>query len=284
MIQGYKLKPFKRDLRDHTHYALFGNVSSALLTLNRQAIVMNDFDSSECVGYQNACAGSYKNKILMSGDYQEAKTFEVMGVTDTLTGADPKAGLLSGCIFGHLPQALAPFSLPIQSEQFVTNAENWDKTNDITAQQYLEPAFVIVAPQGGFDMFDSIKSALIQGQTSNEVVMVWTNWYQEWNETLKGIIPSIYGFPVAQHAYVYYDFCTINGIDYLKALPAQGTSFGDGGVVYFPREVVNKETAVTGMGCAIYKNVDEVSSWTFFMSTLSNLLTKLTLYFSKKKA
>lgn len=281
MIKGYKLKPFKKKITDRVHHQLFGSVSSELfpLTLNREAKVFDDFGSSECVGYGIACAASYRYGVDMSGDYQEAKTFQIMGVKDTLMGADPRAGFLSGCIFGHLPQSVAPFSLPSQNEQYVTNFLNWDQSNDTTAEQHIDPDFVLVTPSDTLDQFDAIKSALIDGEASREVVNVWTAWYSEWNETQMGIVPTSYGASVNDHFYTIFDFCTIDNIEYLKALPAQGIGYGNAGVLYFPREVINKEVAMPNMGAGMVKDVSELPQFAYFDNCIDNLLERLALYF-----
>ena len=72
-----------------------------------------------------------------------------------------------------------------------------------------------------------------------------TPWLSEWVTTSGIVSKEIYsydGIPshYSWHAWNIVGWKTIEGIPYLKAEMHQGISFGDGGFIWFPREIVNK--------------------------------------------
>jgi hypothetical protein len=116
----------------------------------------------------------------------------------------------------------------------------------------------IVNAQGQpFDVnpdYVSIKSALLQGNADNAVVVANGFWYNSWNNSIGGIVPTPADAPITRHSYCIVDWVTIGATEYLVAQLSQGTSFGDGGVLYMSEVAVNTAFAqpvFNGIGCEI---------------------------------
>lgn len=76
-------------------------------------------------------------------------------------------------------------------------------------------------------------------------------WFSEWTDPAKDIVPTHYDNFVGWHAYLFIDWCIIDGIEYLIAQNSYGPDAGDNGFLYFPREVVNREFALRGTALKI---------------------------------
>ena len=59
----------------------------------------------------------------------------------------------------------------------------------------------------------------------------------------------------AHESFVFFDFDTIGGVEYLIAQNSYGESYGDKGRHYFPRETINREFAKFGTGLYVFKDL-----------------------------
>lgn len=114
------------------------------------------------------------------------------------------------------------------------------------AQQLLGfPSYFDVLDNKPFDTFDTIRMVM---SSESKPVTVGTPWLKEWESPQNGIITEvfIYDESAAWHCYKFSGVKKINGVLYLIAKSWQGKNYGDGGLVYFPRSVVNKAFGIGG--------------------------------------
>lgn len=98
----------------------------------------------------------------------------------------------------------------------------------------------------GLDWFDSIISAV---KINAKPVSLGTPWLPQWE--LVGKDGKITYAPSGKNFQIWHDWNatgaeTIDGIPYLIGKSWQGSEYGDGGFVYFPREIINVLMSIKG--------------------------------------
>ena len=93
---------------------------------------------------------------------------------------------------------------------------------------------------GSYDNFDNIRSTLYLNAKEKRSVLIGAEWHQEWSDSKNGIIDDVnmqslfFG-----HAFKLYGWKEINNKPYLVAQLSNGKGFGDNGLFYFSRNVIN---------------------------------------------
>jgi hypothetical protein len=278
--------PISRLGRYHRHSGLlshentFGNSLSFPPTLGRTPQYIQDQQNTDyCTAFARAAAASYLLGKQVSTEYQTAKEGE-LNKSPIYNGTTPNIADGVGPNYGHLPDEQSP--LHFATDGWIKPAvwQNYPPTLDGQA---------IVNAQGQpFDVnpdYVSIKSALLQGQADNAVVVANGFWYSEWNANLMGIVPFPRSSPITRHSYLFIDWKTIGATEYLVAQLSQGTSFGDGGVLYMSEAAVNAAFAnpiLNGIGCEITRKGTgatpvqlEISAFQKAIQYLGEILTQL---------
>ena len=112
------------------------------------------------------------------------------------------------------------------------------------------PAYYNVRAQPllGVDMFDAISLSLMEGALEHRVVTVGTPWYAEFEAVdASGVLsmPNLDNI-ASWHNSDFLGRITINGIPYLMNESHQGTEYGDKGLCYWSRELVNAVFSING--------------------------------------
>lgn len=265
-------RPLTSDRRDFHHSRYFGSTVDMLAQLPREGLgrqvinLNNQGMTSFCTACATSEASAYMEGVPMSFEFQAAKIGQLVG-EPIVNGADPRKAMETMVLYGSLPKTAAPFSLEDHDAAFLADYRSWPPPLDLQSGQF-EKASYFRADTGPFDAFDNIRVALFQASAAKGVVMAFSQWFQEWNS------PPIVGpgkYFVGWHAYLFIDWVQLNGVPHLKAQNSYGPLCGDGGVQYFPREVVNATFAVPGSGCYIFRDVNprDVKSWNEQQSTLA---------------
>ncbi len=235
-----------------SHRKTFGTALAPLAplaTLGRQIRYIRDQQNSNyCTAAARSAAGSYLWGLDMSFEYQTAKEGQVAGAP-IFQGADPAAADRASEEYGFLLELNCPL-------KFETNG--WlqcaDWTNYPAGLDQQASAYTGFAPYNVYPDYDSIKEALLTGNDDGGVVIVNGFWYDNWQSGM-----SILPMPitkVTRHSYLIVDWKSIDGTEYLVAQLSQGTSWGDGGLLYMSKPVVNAAfayPAFNGIGCTIYR-------------------------------
>ena len=270
MIQS-RLAPATKDRRDWVYTA---PTSALPPTLGRAAKYLKDQGTTnECGGHAVASAIGWQTNKDMSADWQYAQIEEIIGKVNT-KGVDPRSAMKSGLIYGALPQELAPFTWQQKGEAYISDWRNWPATLKEIAKQNVRAGYFKVT--GDRDPYDNIKQVLYNEFPNNTVVNAFSRWYTEFNTPQNGIIPYPINF-YAYHAYIFIDWKTINGTEYLVAQLSSGPTFGDKGLLYFSREIVNRLFHDPDASLYIYKvpNPQDIQSLMLQKLTLLELLVEL---------
>ncbi|MDE2102086.1 MAG: hypothetical protein KGL39_32875 [Patescibacteria group bacterium] len=206
----------------------------------------------------------------MSFEYQTAKEGEEAGAP-IYYGADPNQADQAIEDYGFLPSLMAPFSFQYDGWLKPADWHNYDPKLDGDA---------ILSRAQGYNVYpdyDSIKQALVAGMADNAIVVPNGFWYSNWTPDINGILPMPNGSPISRHSYMFIDYKTINGTEYLVAQLSEGKQWGVGGTCYMSKECVNTAFASplwNGLGCTIYRK-SPATAITVKISIMQKLLVKL---------
>lgn len=255
VIQKSSLLKWLPNPKDFSHFGRFQHsygttVPNFPTTLGRvRRTILDQGITDECTDYQGAVRSGYRFGKDFSRKYQGAKESELMG-SSIINGADPRTAMKVPLTFGSLP--LNPFMIE-ESDAMPKDYLDWTKwplSLDKLALPYLESAYNLV--DGPYDHFDNIRTVLQQAFAENEVVLVFSSWFPEWNQT-RGIIPIPTSVSDVNHAHLFVDFQNVNAEPMLVDHLSQGTEFGDNGFAYFNRDVVNQQVENGNMACYIFR-------------------------------
>lgn len=228
----------KKNHKDFSYHRTFGAISPATFPDSFSCDAGFPVEDQDALGLPFGCTGfstknlgqdedkrtyvakyTYDQTLAMEGIFEGSATYEKVG-------CDVRDSLKSSIVYGL--QAV------------------WETPTE--ALNHRRGAYFNVEQVTGFDMFDSIRSAL---QLNNRSVSLATPWYNSFAVPQNGIItaPGSYDTTFASwHNHVVSGWTTINGIPYLIDKSWQGTEYGVNGFVYFPREVINQLLSISGSG------------------------------------
>lgn len=258
MIQRhFQKKPFWNDPRSKrfSHDALFGTITSFPPTLGRLLRpVENQKNSVRCTAYGTAVNGGYIHGARFHPDWQAAKIGQLQRRSVDVNGGDPNATMKSQRDYGYAPYESIPTAFSLERNSIEnTGMDIFGTLYDLAAEPYKAAGFVKV--DGPLDLFDDVKSALVQAYDKatgkGACVQAFGRWYQEW--TNQNIIKNGYENFEGYHHYLFVDFETINGIEYLIAQNSYGENVGEDGFHRFPRDIVNREFSLSGTSLKIMK-------------------------------
>lgn len=230
-----------------SHNKTFGAPAILPPTLNRTPRFVKDQGfSNYCTAAARSAAASYFFGSEMSFEYMTAKEGQVAG-TPIYNGANPNTADTAGEEYGFLPQGLCPLSFKEDGWSVPADWRNYNKSLDEDAVENT------MVPFNVYPDYQSIKAALVSGNPDNAVVVANGFWYQEFNDS-GALLPVPKQQPISRHSYIFIDYKTIHGTEYLVAQLSQGTDFGYNGVFYMSEECVNyifSNPSFNGLGCTI---------------------------------
>lgn len=208
----------------------------------RNFSIQNQLDLDFCVAFttvelQDAVWGVVNDPL-----YQFAKIKQIRGEY-TGYGANLRDGMNSIIKFGSLPLLNSPYvyneSPQSKTRDFLANWRNWPIGLDSIAQK--EEDLSYFALDGSNDTFDNIRSTLWLHRQERRAVSFGLFWHEEWTEAPGGIIPNL--MPSSSnggaHDMAVVGQKTINGVMYLVFQQSWGSTAGNYGFYYFPRNIIN---------------------------------------------
>jgi hypothetical protein len=243
-IRRWKHDPRSKRFNFHD---VFGSVWQLPQTLGKPRTIPDDQEwTSRCTAYASAADQGLIDGIAYSPDAQAAFIGQMQGKTiDQTGGSDPNTVMKVRCKVGHLPKSDAIYTLAIHGPSM---SQDWHLLYEFqytSAKEHLDAGYVKICAGNGLDTFDSIRQALYRAcdteKKTGACVQAFGYWYPEWNDCT--IIPNVYGKSVGGHCYLFTDFCTMGGVEYLVLRNSYGLRIGTGGYQYMTREVANKEFA-----------------------------------------
>jgi hypothetical protein len=196
-----------------------------------------------CTAYAGAVAQGYIHGLRFHPDWQAKKIGQKQRRHVDEYGADPKAAMSSLRDDGSLLRDMTPISLETHGAPASGQWSAYPDTLDVKAKDFRALAYL--GCDDAFDYFDDIRWALFKAYDpvtkKGAIVHAFGQWFSEWTYAPQGIVQEGYTGFTGYHAYLFVDWCTINGKLYLVAQNSAGIGTGDQGFLYFPREIVNRE-------------------------------------------
>lgn len=263
------LKPLTPDIRDRRflHSKLFGAPDLSQLPpsgLSRiPGKIKNQFATQFCTAFATSSASEYQEGVELSPEYQAAK-IGFMNGEPIVNGSDPRMALKAAIAFGSLEAKDVPehMKLTQMNAPSVADWTQWPTSLDEKAKEHMKRAFIPI-DRAGLDTFDAIKWALWCGRNEEQAVIAMGRWYSFWNAVGQdGIVQHNQYSPYGLHAYLFIDWTMIDGRDYLVCQNSYGEGFGDDGLQYFSREIINAVWGAIGRdgtGLFIYRDVDSTT-------------------------
>lgn len=258
---------------DHRDYDFFATHAGGIQTPNfpKKLIFNNDWVPSQ---YDNESV--FKNPPMFYG-CTNYTTCDVCAnqdgllynpaFTEALTGANAKGG------YGVRDSLLTAINIGTKTQDGVINK----RSGLFNIQKY-----------SNLDWFDSLRFAMLIPDEEC-TISIGTPWFPNWERDAQNGVsvmsnPSSFNLAgIPWHNSEIIGFDEINGIPYLVNKSWQGTSVGDNGLLYFPREVVNAVMSIQGtcsftvtrMGDKPIRTID-VTFTQFIISAIRNIFTMKT--------
>lgn len=215
-------------------------------------LVMKDqVDTDLCSSFAATEVSEDQEGEELLPEYQFFKTKFLMKDFDSW-GADLRMTCKSLVKFGSLPKAQFENLSGIPRHNIVS-PETWPEEFDTISAKYKKETF-FSATRGRYDTFDNMRSWLWQHRANKCTIITGAAWRSLWTNAKGGVIPNVQSSGEFGHAFKIYGQEIKNGELHLVAQLSNGTDIGDGGIFYFPREVINKE--IPQYGGFMFKDIE----------------------------
>lgn len=253
---GFGLKKSTFDARDFSHAKVFGMPKKEQLPENDFFVtdpleIKDQGQTDFCTAYAAAAVSEDQEHTILCPEYTFMAAKRILGGDSWKEwGLELRDICKAACKYGFLEKAHYPFPiLEPQSRDFLANPANWTEESDILAEDHKKQSF-FNAVDGPFDTFDNLRATLFKNAAERRSILTGVTWRYAWNNAEKGIIPRT-GWEDEQgegHAVKVFGQIRLEDPEnpgktalYLIVQNSWGSNTGDGGLFYFPREVVNKE-------------------------------------------
>jgi hypothetical protein len=256
--------------RKFEHHRFYGAPNTAILPkegLKRPLRpIENQRFTLRCGAYSSAVSNGYLRRLRFHPDWQAKKIGQKQKRNVDDYGSEPRAIMNSLRDDGSLFWDFSPIHLETHG---MAESGDWNSyPDDLDEKAKSNRITGYLGVEGPHDTFDDIKWALFNAfdpvSGTGAVVHAFSQWYDEWTDAPYGLVGLSYGavftdtyapwwkkawnslkrfFGAATgwHTYLFVDWCIIDGIEYLVSPGSYGTSVGNQGFFYFPREVINAE-------------------------------------------
>lgn len=194
-----------------------------------------------CTAYALTAVSEDQESVELSPYYTFAKTKQIEGNLSAW-GANLRDACKSATKYGFIEEEQLPDIFnDIEAERdTIANWENWDGLYDDLARLHRKKSYFKVS--GPTDStFDNIRIALWDHRMDKRSIITGAFWRHEWTSAPAGIISKDYGTGAFGHAFKIFGQKVLGSEIYLMAQLSNGDDIGDGGIFYFPKEVVDKE-------------------------------------------
>lgn len=240
------LQPPKEDRRDFSYSKVFGSVPAVELPEEFYVSDISEEDIKDqknldfCTGFAAASISEDQEGMPLNGH------FPFMAAKRSLGGDEWKKWGLSlrdicktAVNVGFIEEEHFPFAGENRAfnREFVANPANWPIELDELAKSHKKASFFDV--DGPYDMFDNIRSTLYLNRLEKASVLAGALWRKNWTFAKDGIITDATGPVQEGHAFKIFGWLPINGEPHLVIQNSWGAQYGNKGLFYFPRHVVN---------------------------------------------
>ena len=255
MNETFQKVPWRSDPRDKKFTEVVfgaGVLPTFPKTLNRIPRPTKDQDNSlSCTAQGSTLASEYQEGVELSAAWIWKEVCKTLG-TAVPNGADWRIACKIHVKQGCLRQSFAKYSFPKDDYQVIGNWNNWDEVSPENVEISRKAAFVPIPKVG--DWFDSVKAALVNGYKKNQVVMIASAWYYEWNGV---VIPTVYTNLSGYHFHTFIDFDTDENGEFIWGQNSYGENMGDRGRQKWRRETVNKMLSPSYATALVWEDLTE---------------------------
>lgn len=207
-----------------------------------------NYPSDYCTSYAASEAADLQDQVKTVPEYTFAYAKWLLAI-ERRYGVINEFGLnlrdicKAGVKGGFLPRSKDPFKCNTTerpSREFLGDFRNWPEDLAQYAEIYRKENYYS-AVDGPHDLFDNFRSVLWKNRRERRAIITGCYFRSSWMTVQGGIIPKTYESVGSPHAFIFIGQKTINGEIYLVALLSSNIKYGDNGLFYFPREVVNRE-------------------------------------------
>ena len=235
------LKDTPKDKRDFSYSKKFGSISPLELPkefyVSQPLEIKNQFGSDFCVGFGTASVREDTELVILDPYFFWSQMAKIRGNWKEW-GADLRLAAKTSTKIGIVKKQDQLNTLENKDRDFLANWENYPEELDEKAKEHIAMSYFWV--DGSYDNFDNIRSTLYLNAKEKRSVLIGAEWHQEWSDSKNGIIDDVnmqslfFG-----HAFKLYGWKEINNKPYLVAQLSNGKGFGDNGLFYFSRNVIN---------------------------------------------
>lgn len=235
------------DTRDFSYSQVFGSVPALDLPEEFYVYTPNPEDIKDqknldfCTGYASASISEDQEGIELNPQFPFMAAKRLLGGDAWKSWGLSLRDICKAAVkVGFIQQQHFPFlgETRAYKRDFVANPANWPAELDELAKEHKKASFFDV--DGPYDTFDNIRSALYLNRLEKASVLAGALWRRNWTRSMKGIVKDAEGSVQEGHAFKIFGWLPINGEPHLIVQNSWGQQYGDGGLFYFPREVVNK--------------------------------------------
>lgn len=241
---GGGLLPLKRDNRDFSFVKMFGTIRKEEIPTHDFVVaeplnIKNQFETDLCVAFAICSVSEDQEKVALSPEHFFMSIKKMKG--DWVSwGSDLRTGCKVAVNVGFLEQELNPYKLKNKGRNFVANWRNWEQIKfEENVKEHRKISYFKV--DGPYDTFFNFRAALWQNRHKSCSILTGLTWDSSWSKAKDGIIPKKKGTPLYGHAIKIFGQKNIDDEIYLMAQLSNGEEFGDNGIFYFPKEVINRE-------------------------------------------
>lgn len=265
-LKNRGLLPLPVDDRDLSTSKVFGSIAKAALTTEDFLIVppleiMNqdiNYDSDMCAGYALAALSEAQDGVTEVPEYTFAKAKQILvkklgdnpspqaisSIINTF-GLNLRDIMNAGVTYGFLERDHDPFKCDTTDRperSYIGDYRNWPEDLDSLAWEHAKNSYLAV--DGPYDRFDNYRACLLANRDNRQGIITGANWRASWSNSPGGVVDtSTYNSnePGSGHAFAVIGQATTEKGLCLVAQMSDGPQFGDHGLFYFTRAVVNTE-------------------------------------------
>lgn len=245
MQQGLNLEKSYKENKDKRNYSfskVFGTVDvlpDKDFMVGQPLEIKNQLNTDFCSAYMTTSLSELQEDVLLSPEFQFAKTKELEGNYYTW-GASLQDAFKVLVKWGSIPAEVSPYKVGQNTRDEIANWKNWEDMFLLENKAALHKKQAYFQIDGYGDIFDSIRSAMWINRAEKRGVGTGCVWRGSWNHCQNGIVPENYENEGVGHAFLFLGQRNINNKLYLTAQNSIG-QLGDNGLYYFSRKIVNKE-------------------------------------------
>lgn len=268
---GGGLLPLPKDIRDFKYHKVFGTGQPCPDTDFEVAkpLAIKDQGSTDfCSGFSGAAVSEDQEGVILSGEFFFSRIKKITGDWKEY-GADLRSVCKAACAYGFLEDSLSPYKVGKTPRSFIANPDNWGTNFDAAAMVHKKKSYFSIE---GPDFFTAFRNALWNNRDLKCSILTGLDWEEDWTDAKGGIVPKKTSMVTGPHAVKIFGQKMINGELYLKLQNSWGEEYGDHGIYYLPKEVINKKCT---FGSFMFIDIDPAEVKKLYWNWLQYLINWL---------